>query len=188
MLKTKLPLYLALLLLTQCSKCKHDDPQPQPPTPLEQLPAETQSGAGTLGCLVNGDAFVAPVSALAFGEWIALDKLGISATKMGTHNLVNFSILLHGSLRDNQQFSFLANGPSNTAPTYTAGLNEFTAGYTATSCYYNGVYIKSGQLTLLKCDLVARIAAGRFSFTLPPAPGSGCDTLRVTDGRFDIRF
>ena len=75
--------------LTLCSRCKTDEPAPVPtPTPLEQLPAETQTGAGTLGCLVNGKAFVAPVASLAFGQWISLEKLGISATKMGTRNLV----------------------------------------------------------------------------------------------------
>lgn len=54
----KLPLYLSLLLLTQCSKCKLDNPTPLPPKdPLSVLPAETQTGAGTLGCLVNGNAY-----------------------------------------------------------------------------------------------------------------------------------
>ena len=40
----KLLLYSALLLLTQCSKCKND-PAPEPPaSPLSQLPPETQTG------------------------------------------------------------------------------------------------------------------------------------------------
>ena len=56
----KLPLYLAQLTLTQCSKCKRDDPQPQPPKdPLSLLPPETQTGTGTFACLVNGKAFIA---------------------------------------------------------------------------------------------------------------------------------
>ena len=44
-------LYAALLLLTQCSKCKND---PTPADPAAALPPATQTGAGTLGCLVNG--------------------------------------------------------------------------------------------------------------------------------------
>jgi len=39
---------------------------------------------------------------------------------------------------------------------------------------------------LVKFDGAARIAAGRFAFTLYE-PG-GCDTLRVTNGRFDVKF
>lgn len=47
----KLPLSLCLLL-TQCSQCKKDDPAPE-----EQLPPATQTGANTLGCLVNGQPY-----------------------------------------------------------------------------------------------------------------------------------
>lgn len=54
-LTTRLPLYLALALLTQCSKCKDD---PTPATPTDQLPPVTQTGAGTFGCLLNGQAFL----------------------------------------------------------------------------------------------------------------------------------
>ena len=193
-MKRKLLLYLALATLTQCSRCKRDDPAPEPPKdPISTLPPETQTGAGTLGCLVNGDAFISPSSGLAFGEWITTDKLSISATKAGTRDIVNFSILLHGSLQDNQGFSLITQGPSGFPPAYTSGLNQFTVFYnsfirsTGSYCYYDGRLIKSGRVDLVKFDPVARIAAGRFSFTLSPAPG-GCDTLKVTAGRFDIKF
>ena len=53
-MKTKLLLYPALLLLTQCSKCKND---PQPNDPASQLPPATQTGANTFGCLVNGQPY-----------------------------------------------------------------------------------------------------------------------------------
>ena len=43
----RLPLYLSLALLTQCSKCKND---PTPAKPEDQLPPATQTGAGTFGC------------------------------------------------------------------------------------------------------------------------------------------
>jgi hypothetical protein len=48
----KLLLYLCLATLTQCSKCKDD------PIPVNQLPPATQTGAGTFGCLVNGQAWM----------------------------------------------------------------------------------------------------------------------------------
>ena len=53
-MKTKLPLSLAVLMLTQCSKCKND---PAPADPARQLPPATQTGAGTFGCLVNGQPY-----------------------------------------------------------------------------------------------------------------------------------
>lgn len=50
----RLPLYLALVLLTQCSECKND---PTPRDPADQLPPATQTGANTFGCLVNGQPY-----------------------------------------------------------------------------------------------------------------------------------
>lgn len=47
-------LYAALLLLTQCSKCKND---PTPADPASQLPPATQTGRNTFGCLVDGQAW-----------------------------------------------------------------------------------------------------------------------------------
>ncbi|GAB3674341.1 hypothetical protein GCM10027594_35420 [Hymenobacter agri] len=41
-------------------------------------------------------------------------------------------------------------------------------------------------MELIKFDPVARFAAGRFAFVLYE-PG-GCDTLRVSNGRFDVKF
>ena len=194
-MKRKLLLYLFLATLTQCSKCKTADPQPQPPKdPLSTLPPETQTGMRTLGCLVNGKAYSGPYSTSVNGDWQSLTNLGVSGDLFANgkiaSDIFSISILLHGSLRDNQQFLLLAIGPSATVPAYTAGMNQFTTfSYCSLmSCYYNGELIKSGRVDLVKFDPVARIAAGRFSFTLPPALGSGCDTLRVTNGRFDIKF
>jgi len=53
-------------------------------------------------------------------------------------------------------------------------------------CVYEGNFIKTGKVELIKFDGAGRIAAGRFAFTLYE-PG-GCDTLRVTNGRFDVKF
>ncbi|MDU0369639.1 hypothetical protein ACFPAF_04475 [Hymenobacter endophyticus] len=61
----------------------------------------------------------------------------------------------------------------------------FTVRANTDRCSYDGVNIRTGTLTLTRYDPVARIAAGRFAFTLYEP---GCDTLRVTDGRFDVQF
>ena len=48
-----------VLLLAQCSKCKGDDPTPQSPKDLlSLLPPETQTGAGTFSCLLNGQPWL----------------------------------------------------------------------------------------------------------------------------------
>lgn len=54
------PLKLALLLFfltITISCCNKDDDNP-PPDPVGQLPPATQTGAGTFGCLLDGEVFL----------------------------------------------------------------------------------------------------------------------------------
>src|SRR5437879_2197006 len=52
-------IWLVLLVIESC--CKSDPPKPL--TELEKLPPATQSGKYTMGCLLNGKAFV-PVTTI----------------------------------------------------------------------------------------------------------------------------
>lgn len=185
-MKTKLPLYLALLLLTQCSKCKQDDPVPQPPKdPLSTLPPETQTGAGSFGCLVNGEIYAALSPIKCRGDWQGNNTLFLSATTNSTlsfgSDFFGVGMLLNGNLHSGQLFSLV-----RFSQPIDLSFNQFAADADIKSCGYHGNFIKSGQVELVKFDPVARIAAGRFAFKLYE-PG-GCDTLRVTNGRFDVKF
>ena len=92
---------------------------------------------------------------------------------------------LNGQLQSVQAFSIVSS--ATPFPIFTPGVNQFITTVTGyTPCYYSGNNIKAGQVTLVKFDPVARIAAGRFAFVLYE-PG-GCDTLRVSNGRFDVKF
>ena len=51
-MKFRTTLYLLISVLLSASHCKKDK------TPEDQLPPETQTGAGTFGCLVNGNVFI----------------------------------------------------------------------------------------------------------------------------------
>ena len=52
---------------------------------------------------------------------------------------------------------------------------------------YGGVLKKlnNGNLTITKADSVLKIISGTFNFDLPT---DFCDTLKITDGRFDIKY
>ena len=182
----KVFLYLCLATLTQCSKCKRDDPQP-PKDPLSLLPPETQTGKGTCGCLVNGKAFIAPFTTSANGDWQSMTKLAVSSTMRLNGNdatqLFSFSMALNGRLFDMQKFIMIS--AANPPPVFSPGINQFIADADE-KCFYPGNYTRTGQVELAKFDGVGRIASGRFAFTLYE-PG-GCDTLRVTNGRFDVKF
>lgn len=179
----------AVLLLTQCSKCKRDDPQPEPPNdPLSLLPPETAAGKGTFACLVNGQAFIALYTTSANGDWQSGTHLAVSGdmrlNAAGAAQKISMGISLEGRLQDNQSFSIISS--ATPFPVFTPGINQFITRVANLPCIYDGKYIKTGRVELVTFDGVRRIAAGRFAFTLYE-PG-GCDTLRVTHGRFDVKF
>jgi len=186
----KLPLYLSLLLLTQCSKCKNN---PAPADPAAQLPPATQTGAGTFGCLLNGQ------------PW----------TPSGTLNVPNFFVLydptfqngtldvrayrLFGNAPNRQYFSFGGDGVNKTGK-YTVTSSVFppvlgtsTAYFsddskTAPCNFYNllpGTTSVSGYFSLSRLDKQQGIVSGTFALTLAQP---GCDTLKITNGRFDYKF
>ena len=178
------------LLLVQCHK-SDPDPAPTPTDPVATLPLETQTGAGTFGCLVNAKPFKGTYATSARGDWQATTRLAISSSMnlggQSTAQQISLNILLGGSLQNAQTFTLIS--AATPFPTFTPGTNQAIAGVASTNsnlCYYSGNNIKTGQVTLTKFDGVARIASGRFAFTLYE-PG-GCDTLKVTNGRFDVKF
>ena len=176
-------LVLLALLLTQCSK-KSPDPALTPTDPVATLPLETQTGAGTFGCLVNGKAMSVTSSFLALGDWTGtITSLRIVGQTSVPQPDYAIQLLLNGNLSNGQVFSLIPHRQNFSSNSNEFGADATTVQYT---CIYSGNYIKTGQATLTRFDGVARIASGRFAFTLYE-PG-GCDTLKVTNGRFDVKF
>ena len=179
-MKTKLPLFLALLLLTQCSKCKDDV------TPAEQLPPATQTGANTFGCLVNGQAWTSETST-GHGSFVFQYEPGIN-TPLGA----NFNMSLQDA--EGGREIHIAAGLVSQVRAYSLSLptTEGSAGYfnldSPYSCneflHFEVPYLK-GTLTFTRVDEQAGVAAGTFEFTIAKP---GCDTIRVTQGRFDHKI
>ena len=188
-MKINLPLYLALLLLTQCSKCKND---PAPVTPADQLPPATQTGANTFGCLLNGQPFtpsgfsgtpnflVSYDPGLNGGNFVVtayrnVDKTtkkqyvgfsGIQITQPGTYTLKTPTDLS----KPGPHIAYFADN-RNASP-----CDEYLFGPGTTT---------EGRFTITRLDLAAGIIAGTFEFTLAQP---SCETIVVTQGRFDKKI
>lgn len=173
---TRLPLYLALGLLTQCSSCKDADPSPE-----EQLPPITQTGANTFGCLLNGQ------------PWTPQGNSGTSnysvvyccAADGGVFDIKVYRI---NSATQDYQNLYLFCRPIDKIGSYDFADSSKTDVYFSdrkTGCDVSsrdaGTYRK-GTLTITRFDLQAGIISGTFEFTLAKP---GCDTIKVTQGRFD---
>ena len=172
------PLLLAALL--GLSQCKKNDLNP-----VDQLPPATQTGAGTFGCLVNGQAWT-PQGNNGFANY------SVYYDTFSDGGLLEISTYRIDNQNNQKQFITLwtkqIHGPGtfpfrNTA-TATATFDDAKSG-----CYWasrdSTTTYRRGQLTITRLDLQAGVVSGTFAFTLHKP---GCDSIRVTNGRFDRKL
>jgi hypothetical protein len=174
------PTSLLLAALLGLSQCKHNDPDP-----VDQLPPATQTGANTFGCLVNGQVWT-PKGYNGTSNYSVAYDTGLNG---GVFYLDTYiynpgspneqSIILYANkMGQVGQYSFRS--PQRTR----ASFNDDKTG-----CYWSSrdstTIYRRGTLTITRLDLQAGIIAGTFSFTLYKP---GCDSVRVTNGRFDKKL
>ncbi|MBY0477021.1 MAG: hypothetical protein K2Q24_05205 [Chitinophagaceae bacterium] len=172
-------LFLLLLfsVLSLHLKCKKETPE------VETLPPLTQTGAFTFGCLVNGKVWVP--KGLLFSNKLTITydpgwrggSLVITARRKD--NLIDQSIAISS---DNLQSTGI----------YSLIIKDTSLAYfddVITGCVYYSyrdlTTPLNGSLTITKFDLNKNIISGTFFFKLAKP---GCDTITVSDGRFDLKL
>lgn len=160
----------------QCSKGKQNDP-----APVDQLPPATQSGAGTFGCLVNGQVYT-PKGNVGMTNFAVLYEPGANGA---TLNIITYR------RDDRYQDMNLSCGlitPQKHTFTIALPVVEGTASYTGPAGDFDndrGLKYRHGQIVLTRVDEQAGVLAGTFEFTSVNTKG---DTLKVTQGRFDSKL
>ncbi|MES2777718.1 MAG: DUF6252 family protein [Bacteroidota bacterium] len=162
------------------SKCKKDS--------VEDLPPETQTGANTFGCLVDGKVFIpkgdpfgGPVKKAQYQFLNGKQEFGISGSLK--QDDVSGSLILIGG------------------DSITLSVNTFDLTKPNTNGRYFGAYttislinpddnyftneINRGQLVVKKFDMVNQIVSGTFWFDAKNANGK---IVQVREGRFDMPF
>ena len=167
-----------------CSKCNKVVEPAQDPASTAGLPAATETGAGTFGCMVNGKAWLpvrdntplarsnpnliydATFEGGSFSlsgeiyadkrsqEWIAMGGRGIGA--VGEYNLTN------------------------------SGVGFTYVNYSDSVSYNTDEDIATGKIIITKLDKTNNIIAGTFSFTIEKRDTG--KKVTVTDGRFDMKY
>lgn len=182
-------LLLLAALLTQCSKCKQD---PSPARPEDQLPPATQTGAGTFGCLLNGQPWKPsgfngrPNLQAIYDPTFNGGSLDIKAYMYPTGAKQAQYIGFGGDqINKPGTYPLTAFGSPTPPGPYTA---FFSDGNQPSPCNYysvnQGATVK-GQLIITRLDLSSRIVSGTLECTLSRL---GCDTIKITQGRFDNKF
>jgi hypothetical protein len=182
-----LPLFILFILsLTLLSSsCKKHIIKPV--DQLSLLPPATQKGANTFGCLVNGQAFVpgGPLfsgshmqcnyiyTAGGYNFTVAADNDGNTLLKsiiIGTDSL---------AIAQEQTLIFKTSASGNADALYDLIDNFGNQNQYVTNS------VVSGELTITKLDEAKQIVAGTFYFN---AVNSTNDTVKITDGRFDMLY
>lgn len=172
-----------LFIFSASLKCKKTHATP-PVSNTEQLPLATQEGKNTCGFLLNGKVWVPKGSSGSSSNMSWYYDAGLNG---GTFNLVG------------RRFA-----GDETSSTFAIGMNSFNkAGfyeinidstkvsqfsYINNFCSYrwrDTVIDHNSFVNITKFDTQNQIIAGTFEFTLYK---SGCDTVRITQGRFDVKY
>lgn len=165
-----------LLGLSQCKK--HDL------NPLDQLPPATETGQRTFGCLVNGQ----PWTPQGFNGTSNYSVDYDSSYKDGTLSIAAYRYTDSNS-HSNQTIGIYSDSIKSVGRYKLTALGRHGAVVDINSgCQYYAnrppIYC-NGNLTITRLDLKANIIAGTFAVTLYKP---GCDTVRITNGRFDYKL
>jgi hypothetical protein len=161
------------LMATSCHKTP--DPNPEP-----DLPPETQTGAGTIGCYINGKPWwPKPYVSIGIPQFLEVvfdesrdNFFGLNARKDASFSEHLNIYVVNASLGSNIMVSRNSDSFYN-----SKNKNNCELSYLDTT--------KTRILVITKLDKINRIISGFFEFT---AVNNCKDTLRFTQGRFDSKF
>lgn len=150
-----------------------------------ELPPATQEGKEVFACKVNGKVWISERGRGNMNGGIDGDTLSAyGTTTLDNGRIESLWIVLLGSYDDNKKEYEL----NDTSSAYAVYTKTFASDcFSITGPGYGSVVYKKvtgGHLTVTKADRVNNIVAGTFNFYVPT---DFCDTIRVTEGRFDIK-
>ena len=185
----RLCLYVLFFAFASCKSCKKELTTADL---IAQLPPETQTGANTFGCLIDGVPFV-PTGTGSFtypdypiigGYRNALPPVYYNRTNVEISARKPYTNLSFYIRNVNQVGTYNLN--SNVSPNTVNPQNYalyITSGDALPETEYITTTVYTGQVEITKADTVNRIVAGRFSFkAVNKASGK---TVEITNGRFD---
>ncbi len=169
-------LILTVFCFAECKKNKLDS---------NGLPPATRDGKRIIGFLLNGQ----PWTPKGYNGTANLSPDFSMSVASGIFSLSSYRIITSAnteyfgiSLKDSVNFII--------APqTFQLGNNTLFGVYfsnnTCTYDYFDSEITRSGTLTITKLDRTNGIISGTFSASLTKY---GCADIKITDGRFDMKF
>ena len=171
-----LSLISLLFLASSCPKNNGSNPSNSNP----QLPAATQTGANTYGCLLNGEVWIpggepGPFQVYGFIAQYYLGNFTLSAAKKNDTTPLTGIYWDHTNVYHTGTYYF--NGNQATSATFSI-YGEYGSTTTNADSLKNNV-------TITRFDTVNSVISGTFNLFFTQ---QGKDTMRITDGRFDVKY
>ncbi len=165
---------------TSCDLLKKTNPVTSIKDDLTKLPPETQEGKNTFGCLVNGKVWRNQGTVSFYESNLSISK---------TDNLLVVAYKKIPSISESISLAIIANEQGKYKLDYQNAALFFDDLKGCNEARHTPL---SGNLEITKYQIIQNegskrlIVAGRFSFVTLAYPCG--DTIRVTDGRFDIKL
>lgn len=177
-------LLLTALLISCCTK---DDNY------SDGLPAETQEGKNTAGCLVDGNVFI-PKGNNQFGPKLSCfyqrDQngfhLGLSISAKGKNETRSVSVATNSEALIENTIYDLVERTLDDTNNYNTNFGQFiiNSAHGSSNQFYT-TNLNKGELKITKLDTLQKIISGTFWFD---AINSSGEKTEVRLGRFDMRY
>ncbi len=169
--------YLSILLIFSLLFLAVKCPKPDNTPPPAALPPATQTGANTFGCLLNGQVWLPSQKPSMYGLIDAQYYKGLfilsTSNEQGEISWSYQPIYKPG-------IYYFKSAPAGGSPGMFYYANNSKCTY-----YTDDKDSLNYPITITKLDSANRIISGTFNFLFTT---QGCDTLRITDGRFDMKY
>ena len=175
-------LFIFTYLLLSFTNCKKHHSLTPPDNPYG-LPNATQTGADIFACRVNGQNWISKEGIYNINGGVSDTSFGVEGSRdISSISREVFIIGIKGFLVA-QNSSYRLNDTATQFAEYF-GVN---VGCFAPNGSYSTIITRAydGELKLTRVDTVKKILSGTFWFNIKT---DYCDTMKVTDGRFDIGY
>jgi hypothetical protein len=149
-----------------------------PPDNPYGLPNATQKGANVFACRVNGENWISKKGIYNMGGGVDNDTIRVFGSPKINGYFEDITLVIKGNLVEGNTYIFDSNNYKVDFST-----NKTCIGYTGSNVVH--LFSISGSLKLTKLDTNRKILSGLFNCIIPIP---NCDTLNITDGRFDIQY
>ena len=172
---------IAILILTSFiffSNCKKNKDAPTTDND-HGLPNATQTGADIFACRINDQNFISLSGIYNMGGKASADTLFCFGAIKGSDYFENLIVTINGWAAQGKDFQLTQNGNN----TIRLSTNRNCKGNLGSNVYNANAI--SGTCHISAINKIKNIISGSFNCKIPV---TDCDTLVVTEGRFDIQF